>query len=115
MSKTDGWVLTRADTEKLYDIFLQRYHSLWEELRASTASTPPPWPTPPPWEEWLRGLEGVEHIRKFSNAAESIDYLLEEINKPGWDRVVVRDRGPYEKFIIVERDFAEKILVLGML
>jgi hypothetical protein len=110
MSKTDGWVVTRTDMEKLYDIFLQRYQSLWGEIRARTETD-----ILDVWEEWLRGLEGVEHIRKFSNMAESIDYLLEEINKPGWDRVVIRDPGSYEKFIIVERDFAEKVLVLGVL
>ena len=109
MSKTDGWVVTRTDTEKLYDIFLQRYQSLWggSGLKETDIMDM--------WEEWLRELEGVEHIRKFSNMAESIDYLLEEINKPGWDRVVIRDPGSYEKFIIVERDFAEKALVLGAL
>jgi len=109
MSKTDGWVVTRTDTEKLYDIFLQRYQSLWggSGLKETDIMDM--------WEEWLRELEGVEHIRKFSNMAESIDYLLEEINKPGWDRVVIRDPGSYERFIIVERDFAEKALVLGAL
>ena len=109
MSKTDGWVVTRTDTEKLYDIFLQRYRSLWggSGLRESDIVDM--------WGEWLRGLEGVEHIRQFSNMAESIDYLLEEVNKPGWDGLVIRDPAYDKRFIIVGRDFAEKALVLGAL
>jgi hypothetical protein len=109
MNDISGWVVTRTDMEKLYDIFLQRYQSLWggSGLRETDIMDM--------WEEWLRGLEGVEHIRQFSNMAESIDYLLEEVNKPGWDRVVIRDPGYDKRFIIVERDFAEKALVLGAL
>jgi hypothetical protein len=109
MNDIDGWVVTKTDTEKLYDIFLQRYQSLWSGsgLRESDIMDM--------WNDWLSNLEGVEHIRQFSNIAESIDYLLDEINKPGWDRVVIRDPCDYKIFIIVERDLAEKALVLGAL
>jgi hypothetical protein len=109
MSKTDGWVMTRTDTEKLYDIFLQRYRHLWDGSGLNERDIVDM------WDDWLRNLEGVEHIHQFSNIAESIDYLLEEINKPGWDRVVIRDPCDYKSFIIVERDLAEKALVLGAL
>lgn len=109
MNDISDWVVTRTDTEKLYDIFLQRYRSFWggSGLRETDIMDM--------WEDWLRELEGVEHIRQFSNMAESIDYLLEEINKPGWDRLVIRDPSDTRRFVIVGRDLAEKALVLGVL
>jgi hypothetical protein len=109
MADLGDWVLSKSDTEKLYDIFLQRYRHLWGGSRMAERDIMDM------WEDWLRGLEGVEHIRQFSNMAESIDYLLEEVNKPGWDRIVIRDPAYDKRFIIVERDFAEKTLVLGSL
>jgi hypothetical protein len=109
MSKTDGWVVTKTDTEKLYEIFLRRYQHLWGGSGMTERDIVDM------WDDWLRNLEGVEHVRKFSNMAEGIDYLLEEVNKPGWDRLVIRDPSDSRRFIILERGLAEKALVLGAL
>ena len=96
-------------TEKLYDVFLEKYRSIWDDAGSGMREHD----IVEVWEDLLRGMKGVEHVRKFSSVAESVDYLLEKVNAPGWDRVVVRDPSHRDNFIIVERAFAERALVLG--
>lgn len=65
------------------------------------------------WIDYLNSI-GVEHIRRFSNYAQPIDYLLEVVNSGPFDRLVIRDPMNDNNFIIIEKNFAEKVLVLGL-
>ena len=102
-------VATRTDTEKVYDAFVRRYRRFWDDAGSGMREHD----IVELWEEWLRETDGVEHIKKFSNRASPVDYLLERVNEPGFNRVVIRDPSSHEDFIIVERPFADKVLVLG--
>lgn len=104
----EGWVSSKTNSEKLYDIFLKRYRRLWEDSVGMNEHD-----LEDMWEEILGGVGGVEHVRKFSNVADSVDYLLERVNEPGWDRVVLRDPCDAKAFIVLDRDLASRILVLG--
>lgn len=108
-SDLDGWVSTRTSTEKLYDIFLERYRLLWDGSGMRERDVEQMW-----W-EFLDGTGGVEHIRKFSDMAEATDYLLERVNDPEWSRLVIRDPCGTKSYIVLDRDFAERALVLGSL
>lgn len=96
-------------TEKLYEVFLERYRSLWGNsgLREHDIADM--------WQEMLEGMEGVEYVRKFSNVAQAIDYLLERVNEAGFNRIVIRDPGSSENFVIVDRELATKAVTLGAL
>lgn len=98
-------------TEKLYEVFLERYRKVWEDAGSGMREHD----IQDVWEELLREMKGVEHVRKFSDFGTAVDYLLERVNQPGWDRVAIRDPGYKDYFIIVDREMAEKCLVLGHL
>ena len=107
--KLDGLVSGRSDTEKLYDAFLDRYRRFWDDAGSGMREHD----IVELWEDWLKDTPGVEQVRKYSNLAEPLDYLLERVNKPGFNSVVVRDPGDSKGFLIVDRGFADKALVLG--
>lgn len=102
---------TPTPTEKIYGVFLERYRRFWEDAGTGMREHD----IVDMWEDFLREMKGVEHIRKFSDLASSVDYLLEKVNQPGWDRVAIRDPGHKDYFILVDRDLAEKAAVLGHL
>lgn len=105
----DGWVANKTSTEKLYRIFLERYRRLWDDAGSGMREHD----IEDMWGELLDITKGVEHIWKFSDMAETIDYLLERVNEPGWNRVVIKDPCGNKSFIILDRSFAERALVLG--
>lgn len=107
----DGWVSSRTSTEKLYRILLDRYRLVWQDAGSGMRERD----IEDMWWEFLDRTTGVEHIRKFSDMAEATDYLLERVNEPGWDRVVVRDPCDAKSFIVLDRGFAERALALGFL
>lgn len=98
-----------TSTERLYEIFHARYKRVWDDAGSGMREHD----IVEVWEDILRGMKGVEHIRKFSGLAEPADYLMERVNEPGWNRLVIRDPGERGNFIIVDRAFAERALVLG--
>lgn len=104
-----GLVTTRTDTEKVYEAFLRRYRRFWDDAGSGMREHD----IVELWEEWLRETDGVDHIKKRSNMGDPVDYLLERVNEPGFDRVVIRDPGDRGEFIILDRQFADKVLVLG--
>jgi hypothetical protein len=108
-SDLNNLVTSKTDTEKVYDAFWRRYRRFWDDAGSGMREHD----IVELWEEWIREAEGLEHVKKFSNFAEPVDYLLERINEPGFDRVVIRDPGHRGDFIILNRDFADKVLVLG--
>lgn len=103
----DEWDVNGTFTEKLYLIFLERYQRFWGGSGMRERDIEHMW-----W-EFLDSTEGVEHVRKFSDMAEATDYLLERINTPNWNRMVIRDPCGTKSFILLDRDFAERAIVLG--
>lgn len=110
-AKPEDYQAVLTPTDKLYEVFLGRYRKVWDDAGSGMREHD----IVDVWEDILRGMKGVEHIRKFSNLASPLDYLLERVNEPGWDRLVIRDPGQKDNFIIVDRALAEKALVLGSL
>lgn len=106
-----GFQVTPTTTEKLYNIFLEKYRRVWDDAGSGMREHD----IEEVWEDILREIKSVEHVRKFSTMAESVDYLLEKVNEAGWNRIAIRDPGHRDNFILVDRDFAEKALVLGSL
>lgn len=111
------FVLTKTNAEKLEKIFFDRFTKLRNDCAEKRLSS---FALKDTWIDFVSSLDGVEHVRKFSNLASEIDYLLEIINQNlPFDKFILHDLGmkmwESPSFIIVERDFAEKILVLGFL
>lgn len=106
-----GFQTTPTTTEKLYEIFLEKYRRVWDDAGSGMREHD----IEEVWQDILRDIKGLEHVRKFSTFAESVDYLLEKVNEAEWDRIAIRDPGHKDNFILVDRDFAEKALVLGSL
>lgn len=102
---------TPTPTEKVYEVFLERYRRFWDDAGSGMREHD----IADMWEDFLRDMKGVEHVRKFSDLATSVDYLLERVNQPGWNRVAIRDPSHRDYFILVERDLAEKAVILGRL
>lgn len=104
-----GYQMTRTETEKLAAAFLHKYRNLWcRNLSQAECEQN--------WFDYLDGLDGVEHIRKFSDMSDPLDHLLDSLNNKCGDMMVVRDpHNPNQNFIIIEKEFAQKILVLGIL
>lgn len=102
------YTLTKSNAEKLEDLFSQKaLQKIGESFHDRKYQE---------WIDYLDGMDGVKHIRKFSNLAESTDYLIDEIqNNLPFNNFILRDRAYREAYIIVEREVAEKILILGML
>ena len=67
----------------------------------------------PIWYDYLKSM-GLESITSDTSLASPLDYLLERVYSGNFDKVVVRDPDPSSGgFILMDRDFANKILVLG--
>ena len=111
MTKGDlGSLRTKpTPTEKVYEVFLERYRRFWQDAGTGMRDHD----IVEMWEDFLKGMKGVEHVSKRSDLASSVDYLLERVNEPGWDRVAIRDPGHRDNFILVERALAEKAVILG--
>lgn len=109
MKKLDGLVETKSDMEKIYDAFLRRYRKFWDDAGSGLREHD----IEELWHEWLSGTKKVELVEKRSNRGTAVDYLLERVNEPGFKGVVIHDPGNANEFLIIDRDFAEKVLVLG--
>lgn len=109
MKKLENLVETRTDMEKIYDAFLRRYRKFWDDAGSGMREHD----IEELWHEWLKETKKVEIVQKKSNRGQSVDYLLERVNEPGFNRVVIHDPGNANEFLIIDRDFAEKVLVLG--
>ena len=96
-------VMTKTEGEKLFHIFSKRF-----VLRYATDQDG--------WNDYLDSIEGVQHIRKFSEYySDPVDHLLEFINLQPGERFVIRDPCNRDCFILIEKELAQKILVLGNL
>jgi hypothetical protein len=65
------------------------------------------------WHDYLVKELGLEVVSSETSLASPLDYLLERIYSGNFDRVVVRDPCPSKGFILMGKDFAHKVLVLG--
>jgi hypothetical protein len=94
------WKLSKTSQSHLEELFYKKRESFKKQQD---------------WYDYLTRLESVEHIKKFSNYASPTDYLIETINSSlPFDKFIIRVEG-HDQFIIIEKDFAEKVLVLGAL
>lgn len=106
--KLDNLVSTKSDTQKVYDAFLRRYRKFWD-----TGSGMREHDIVEMWDDWVESLDSVERIKKFSKVASPIDYLIEVLNRPGFNKVVIRNPSDNNEFLLLDREFADKVLVLG--
>lgn len=97
-------VMTKTETEKLFDAFSRKYLKMIS-LGGKIDETD--------WIDYLDDMEGLEHVRKFGDYMDPLDYLLESINLRLGERFVLRDPCERNWFIIIEKELARKILVLG--
>lgn len=108
ISELKNYEVTRSFTEKLSDVFFKKSEEIYSRCSIGRLAGEA-------WEDYLRQFKEIEHIKKLSRHAESIDHLLEAINTDS-NRYVIRD--PMDNnsdFIIIQKDFAEKVVVLGHL
>jgi len=99
-------VMTKTEGEKLFDIFSRKF---LEHCRPDFINLGE-------WSDYLDSVEGVEQIRKFSEYySDLVEHLLESINSRPGERFVIRDPCNREGFILIEKELAQKILVLGAL
>jgi predicted nuclease of predicted toxin-antitoxin system len=96
--------MKKDHTDKLYEVFLRRYRRFWDDARSGPLLADRD--IVKLWDDWLGDSEGFVHVKKVGN-------LLELINEPGFNRIVIQDPRNDQYFIILDRDFAEKVLVLG--
>lgn len=99
----ENLVMTKTEAEKLYEVFRKKFF-----LRLN-------YPDSEEWVEYLDAMEGVTHIRKFSDYSDPVEHLLEAINESPGERFVIRDPMVRDYFILIEKELAQKILVLGSL
>lgn len=105
ISDLSDWKLTKTNAEKIAEIFDKKRASFNYERRNAQQF----------WYSYLDSLEGVEHIRKFSDYASPLDYLLEAINSNlPFNKFIIKVEG-HDQFLLIDKDFAEKVLVLGHL
>jgi hypothetical protein len=102
-------VMTKTEGEKLFHIFSKRFlqkHTV-SGLRKMDEDG---------WNDYLDSIEGVQHIRKFSEYySDPVEHLLEFINLNPGEKFVIRDPCNRDFFILIEKELAQKILVLGVL
>ena len=109
ISEVRSYQLTPSYTEKLRGLFLEKAKEVigCDDYQLETFGKKA--------ELWLRYLDNfpeLEHIRKFSMSGDVIDYLLAAINENG-GRIVIRDPINHNDFILINKDFAEKVMALG--
>lgn len=94
-------VLTRTEGDKLREIFAKKFLGFKRKDE---------------WVDYLADLDGVEYIYKFSEIySDPLDHLFEFINERPGERFVIRDVRDRNYFILIEKELAQKILVLGSL
>lgn len=103
----DDLVMTQTETEKIGDAFRLKYLKVISGTRRATDDQD--------WIDYLDGLEGAEYVRRFSDRCDPLDHLLESINNRLGERFVIRDPHRRDCFIILEKELAQKVLVLGNL
>lgn len=99
-------VMTKTEGEKLFHIFSKKFLLKYTSSGCAIDD----------WNDYIDSIEGVDHIRKFSEYySDPVEHLLESINiRPG-ENFVIRDPCNRDCFILIEKELAQKILVLGAL
>ncbi len=104
--------MVQTDTEKLFDIFKNKLYKIESKEKSRHRAGQA-------WKDYLGSIPEIKYIYNFSDNETPVGYLLEEINSSegGFNKFVIRDPYSYGKdyFIILEKEFAMKVLVLGSL
>lgn len=104
-----GLVMTKTETEKLLDIFRLKCIRVISGVDKDWSACHRK------WKNYLRGIEGIEYVGKLSDYSDQLDDMLESINSRTGERFVIRDPHERSNFIIIEKELARTILVLGAL
>lgn len=103
----EEYEIVPTELEKIYRVFEKKWHDKkWHAARRGERPSTE-------WHDYLVKKLGLEVLSSETILATPLDYLLERIYPGNFDRVVVRDPFPSNGFILMSKDFAHKILVLG--
>lgn len=97
--RCDDYQMVRSEADKLWSIFRKKYENLdWK------------------WYKYLDEL-GVERVCQYSHMMSPVSYLIERVNEGPFDKIIIHDPATTEDrgFLLLDRDFAQKVLVLGEL
>jgi hypothetical protein len=115
-AELDQFCRTKTLTEKIYEIFETKFVSFARHREHHYEY----------WKDYLKSIDKIEHIYRFSAVTDTSDHLLNLINKEPFTRMIIRDPsehyhhghrvdGRRENYIIIDRDFANVVLALGEL
>jgi hypothetical protein len=104
--------MVQTDTEKLFDIFKNKLYKIESKEKSRHRAGQA-------WKDYLGTIPEIKYILNFSEKDTPVGYLIEEINscEDGFNKFIIRDPFSFGKdyFIILEKEFAMKVLVLGSL
>lgn len=104
--KCDDYQVVRSEADKLWSIFRNKHEKLkWDIFPPSLT-----------WPKYLEEL-GVERVCQYSHMMSPVNYLIERVNEGPFDKIIIHDPATSEDrgFLLLDRDFAQKVLVLGEL
>ena len=99
--RCEDYQIVRSEADKLWSIFRKKHDKIqWEHLGS--------------WSKYLEEL-GVERVCQYSHMMSPVSYLIERVNEGPFDKIIIHDPATTENrgFLLLDRDFAQKVLVLG--
>lgn len=106
----ENLVMVKSDSDKIFSAFARKLNKIlpdngaWRSVNTREQD----------WADYLHSVKGLEYIRKLSTVSSTVDHLLDAINESFLERFVIRDPlDIHNNFILIEKDLAQKILVLG--
>jgi hypothetical protein len=105
--KCDDYQVVRSEADKLWSIFRNKHEKLKWDIFPRQGLT---------WPKYLEDL-GVERVCQYSHMMSPMSYLIERVNEGPFDKIIIHDPATSEDrgFLLLDRDFAQKVLVLGEL
>jgi hypothetical protein len=101
----DKYQMVRSEADKLWSIFKKKHEDFWAASSMGES-----------WSKYLKEL-GIERVNQISHMMSPVSYLIERINEGPFDKLIIHDPATTEDrgFLLLDRDFAQKVLVLGEL